>query len=122
MKIAICISGQARNFKQSYNGLKSYFLDKYDCDVYFHTWKTPNFESTNFGFGNTQYTLTDNDYNDGILRTLAHKIIEKTNKNVSVLGLNDRTAGHHKKVDNLPPDHFKIIKKSISIIQKSKKI
>ena len=48
--------------------------------------------------------------------------IEKTNKNVSVLGLNDRTAGHHKKVDNLPPDHFKIIKKSISIIQKSKKI
>jgi pyruvate/2-oxoglutarate/acetoin dehydrogenase E1 component len=66
--------------------------------------------------------MTDNDYNDGILRTLAHKIIEKTNKNVSVLGLDDRTAGHHKKVDNLPPDHFKIIKKSISIIQRSKKI
>ena len=78
MKIAICISGQARNFKQSYNGLKSYFLDKYDCDVYFHTWKTPNFESTNFGFGNTQYTLTDNDYNDLIqLYNPKKYIIEK---------------------------------------------
>lgn len=64
--------------------------------------------------------MTDNDYNDGILRTLAHKIIEKTNKNVSVLGLDDRTAGHHKKVDNLPPDQFKIIKKSISVIHRYK--
>ena len=64
--------------------------------------------------------MTDNDYNDGILRTLAHQIIEKTNKNVSVLGLDDRTAGHHKKVDNLPPDQFQIIKKAISIIKRSK--
>ena len=64
MKIAICVSGQPRNFKQSYNSLKTYFLDKYDCDVYFHTWETNNFESTNFGFGNTHYSLTNNDYND----------------------------------------------------------
>jgi hypothetical protein len=64
MKIAICISGQARNFKQSYTSLKTHLLDKYDCDVYFHTWKTTNFESTNFGFGNNQYLLIDNDYND----------------------------------------------------------
>lgn len=64
MKIAICISGQARNFKQSYDSLKTYFLDRYNCDVYFHTWKTSNFESTNFGFGNTRYSLTNNDYND----------------------------------------------------------
>jgi hypothetical protein len=78
MKIAICVSGQARNFKQSYNSLKIYLLDKYDCDVYFHTWKTPNFESTNFGFGNTQYTLTDNDYNDLIqLYNPKKYIIEK---------------------------------------------
>ncbi len=64
--------------------------------------------------------MTDNDYNDGILRTLAHQIIEKTNKNVSVLGLEDKSAGHHKKVDNLPPDQFKIMKKVISIIKKFK--
>ena len=62
--------------------------------------------------------MTDNDYNDGILRTLAHQVIEKTNKNVSVLGLDDKTAGHHKKVDNLPPDEFKIYNKAISIIKK----
>ena len=62
--------------------------------------------------------MTDNDYKDGILRTLAHHVIEKTNKNVSVLGLDDKTAGHHKKVDNLPPDEFKIYNKAISIIKK----
>ena len=78
MKIAICISGQARNFKQSYNSLKTYLLDKYNCDVYFHTWKTTNFESTNFGFGNSQYSLTDNDYNDLIqLYKPKNYIIEK---------------------------------------------
>ena len=66
--------------------------------------------------------MTDNDYNDGILRTLAHQVVEKTNKNVSVLGLDNRTAGHHKKVDNLPPDEFKISKKAISIIKNLKKI
>ncbi len=64
--------------------------------------------------------MTDNDYNNGILRTLAHQIIEKTNKNVSVLGLDEKTAGHHKKVDNLPPDEFKIKKKAISIIKRVK--
>ncbi len=64
MKIAICISGQPRSFKQSYISLKEYFLNNYNCDVYFHTWKTPYFESTNFGFGNTQYSLTEDSYND----------------------------------------------------------
>lgn len=64
MKIAICISGQPRNFKQSYESLKIYFLDKYDCDIYFHTWKTDSFESTNFGFGNHQYNLNRNDFHD----------------------------------------------------------
>jgi len=64
MKIAICISGQPRNFKQSYESLKTYFLDKYDYDIYFHTWKTNSFESTNFGFGNNKYSLTGDDYNE----------------------------------------------------------
>ena len=62
MKIAICISGQPRNFEQSYTSLKTYFLDKYDCDIYFHTWKTDSFESTNFGFGNYQYNFDRDDY------------------------------------------------------------
>jgi hypothetical protein len=64
MRIAICISGQPRNFKQSYVSLKKYFLDKHDCDIYFHSWKTPSFESTNFGGGNHQYQLNEEDYNE----------------------------------------------------------
>jgi hypothetical protein len=64
MRIAICISGQPRNFKQSYTSLKKYFLDKHDCDIYFHSWKTPSFESTNFGGGNHQYQLNEEDYNE----------------------------------------------------------
>ena len=62
MKLAICLSGQPRNFQQSFISLKSHFLDKFDCDVYFHTWKVTNFESTNFGFGNNQYSLNEADY------------------------------------------------------------
>lgn len=64
MKIAISISGQPRNFKESYNSLKKHFLDKYDCDIYFHSWKTLNFESTNFGGGNHKYNLDENSYTE----------------------------------------------------------
>ena len=62
--------------------------------------------------------MTDNDYVDGVLRILAHQINEKTNKPVSVLGLEDKTAGHHKKVDNLPPNELKIIERVKIIIKK----
>ena len=62
--------------------------------------------------------MTDNDYVDGVLRILAHQINEKTNKPVSVLGLDDKTAGHHKKVHNLPPNELKIIERVKIIIKK----
>ena len=62
--------------------------------------------------------MTDNDYKDGILRTLAHKVNEYTDKRVSVLGLEDRSAGHHKKVDNLPPNMSQIISKVKQILKK----
>jgi|TARA_B110000438_G_scaffold299628_1_gene350214 pyruvate/2-oxoglutarate/acetoin dehydrogenase E1 component len=62
--------------------------------------------------------LTDNDYADGILRILAHKVNEKTKKNINVLGLDDRSAGHHEKVDNLPPNEIKIVKEVLNIIKK----
>lgn len=64
MKIAICISGQPRNFKQSYISLEKSILNQYNCDIYFHSWKTSNFESTNFGGGNYQYQLNENNYNE----------------------------------------------------------
>ena len=40
--------------------------------------------------------MTDNDYADGILRTLAHKINEKTNRIIYVMGLKDKSAGYTK--------------------------
>ena len=59
--------------------------------------------------------MTDNDYNDGVLRTIAHKINEKTDKKIHVMGLEHKSAGHHYKVDNIPPDISKIIKKVLKI-------
>jgi hypothetical protein len=64
MKVAICISGQPRNFKKSYESLKLNYLDKYDCDVYIHSWATPTFESTNFGYGNHSYLMEEKDYSE----------------------------------------------------------
>ena len=34
MKIAIIISGLPRCYKEGYEELKKWFLDKYDCDIY----------------------------------------------------------------------------------------
>ena len=81
MKIAVCISGQPRNFKKSYTSLKSNFLDKYNCDIFFHSWKTSNFESTNFGGGNHQYNLSEKNYEE-LIDKAADEIsnfVEKTN-------------------------------------------
>jgi len=38
MKIALCIAGQARGFRKAYEYVKRNLLDKYDVDVYIHTW------------------------------------------------------------------------------------
>ena len=54
--------------------------------------------------------ITDNDYADGLPRILSGKISELTDKKCHILGLKNRTAGHHSKVDNLPPSYKDIIK------------
>jgi len=61
--------------------------------------------------------MTDNDYKDGILRTMAHKINEKTHKKVSVMGLEDKPSEQHSNVYNIPPNTDKIIKKVLKIIK-----
>jgi len=38
MKVAICISGQPRAYAQGYEYLKRNLLDRYDCDIFIHTW------------------------------------------------------------------------------------
>ena len=64
MKIAICISGQPRNYKKGYQELKKWFLDRYDCDVYIHTWEDTNhtFTSSHNYTKTNHYTFTKKDY------------------------------------------------------------
>lgn len=39
-KIALCISGHLRTFESNYRTVKQHVLDKFDCDVFIHTWDT----------------------------------------------------------------------------------
>jgi pyruvate/2-oxoglutarate/acetoin dehydrogenase E1 component len=59
--------------------------------------------------------LLDDDYVDGISNSLANKLSHMTDKKIFTLGLSDKSAGFHKKVDNLPPSSSQIIKKIISL-------
>jgi hypothetical protein len=42
MKIALCFSGEARSFKQGYEYYKRNLLDRYEIDVYIHSWSFEN--------------------------------------------------------------------------------
>jgi hypothetical protein len=48
MKVAILLSGQPRNYRHGYWELKKTYLDRYDCDIYFHTWDDTSFTATQF--------------------------------------------------------------------------
>ena len=64
MKIAIIISGLPRCYKEGYEELKKWFLDRYDCDIYIHTWydtKTTFKTGHNFSL-NKDYKFTEEDY------------------------------------------------------------
>jgi hypothetical protein len=37
-KIALCLSGHVRSFLKPYYAIKKYLLDKYDVDIFIHTW------------------------------------------------------------------------------------
>ena len=39
MKIALCLSGQARSYEKGYEYHKKNLLDHYDVDVFYHTWR-----------------------------------------------------------------------------------
>ena len=64
MKIAVCVSGQPRNYEQGYYELKKWFLDKYDCDVYIHAWKDLESEfKTSHPFARSKtHKFTEQDY------------------------------------------------------------
>jgi len=64
MKIAICISGLPRSYKEGFKELKTHFLDKYDCDIYIHTWlDTKTTYETGHKFApKAYYNFTEEDY------------------------------------------------------------
>ena len=64
--------------------------------------------------------ILDNDFEDGIPSIIAGKIQKLINKKIYTLGLKHKTAGHHSKVDNLPPKQSQIEKFILKIIKKKK--
>lgn len=55
--------------------------------------------------------VLDDDYEEGVASSIAHKMMLETHKPVRTMCLEHRTAGFHPKVDNLPPNKYDIIKK-----------
>lgn len=64
MKVAIFLSGLPRSYKEGYYELKKWFLDRYNCDVYLHTWKdtTTVFKSGHKFAESKEYQFTEEDY------------------------------------------------------------
>ncbi len=63
--------------------------------------------------------ILDNDYEEGIPSILAGKIQKFVNKKIYTKGLKSKTAGHHAKVDNLPPTEIEMEKYIKKIIKKN---
>ena len=55
--------------------------------------------------------VLDDDYTDGIAKSIAYDIERRVGAKLEVMGLEDRTAGFYPQVDNLPPSKEKIIAK-----------
>ena len=53
--------------------------------------------------------ICDNDYVDGLPSIISSKIRNLANCKITLMGLPDKTAGHHSRNDVLPPNSDKII-------------
>lgn len=67
MKIAVCISGQPRAYAQGYEYMKRNLLDKYDCDIFIHTWKNKVYNTDDvISLYKPKLHEVENPYEDGI--------------------------------------------------------
>jgi len=60
--------------------------------------------------------VIDDDYEDGIAKSIANDLSNISGKSIKTLGLKNKSAGFHPNVDNLPPNAdqiYKLIKKII---------
>ena len=93
----------------------------YKVSVIHQLWLKPFVfkETWNEALKNSKYggIVLDDDYEDGVSKSLAHEMMLSANKEVYTLGLEDRTAGFHSKVDNLPPSAEKIVDYVLSIVE-----
>ena len=55
--------------------------------------------------------VLDDDYEQGVASSIAHRMMLQSDKKVYTMGLDHRTAGFHKDSDNLPPTPKQIINK-----------
>jgi pyruvate dehydrogenase E1 component beta subunit len=60
--------------------------------------------------------VLDDDYVDGIAKSLAFDLNKKSGADVHVMGLENKTAGFYPQVDNLPPNKDAIIRKIKSLL------
>ena len=60
--------------------------------------------------------VIDDDYQEGVAKSIANDLNLKTGKKIFTMGLKNKSAGFHKKVDNLPPSANEIVKKINQII------
>ena len=59
MKVALCLSGQARSFDKAFPFVKKNLLDKHDVTVFFHTWNTVDETEILKLYTNSQLWLTE---------------------------------------------------------------
>ncbi len=62
--------------------------------------------------------ILDDDYTDGVSKSIANDLNLKTNKKIFTLGLKNKTAGTGKGLDNLPPSADEIVKFVKKIVNK----
>lgn len=53
--------------------------------------------------------ILDDDYEDGVMKSIAHSLMTKTGKKIYCLGLENRSAGFASNLDNLPPSPGRIV-------------
>ena len=63
--------------------------------------------------------VIDDDYVDAISKSIANDLNLKSKKQIHAMGLKNKTAGFHKKVDNLPPNADEICKKIEKIMNQN---
>jgi len=61
--------------------------------------------------------VIDDDYTDGVAKSIANDLTLKTKRFVTTMGLKNKTAGFGKNKDNLPPSAIQIVKKINKIIK-----